>query len=374
MIQLFRPIISEEAIEAVAEVLRSGWIGLGPKTEAFEKMFAEYMGARYAVGLNSATAGLHLALKVADVGPGDEVITTPLTFVSTNHAILYCGGTPVFADIDPQTCNIDVSALDALTTERTKAVICVHYGGYPCDIYELEEFCQERGLVLIHDAAHACGSSYEGTMIGAFLDLTVFSFHAVKNLPAGDGGMVTTDNRDYYERLKRLRWLGIDKDTYQRTVADKEQQKAYAWQYDVPEVGFKYHMNDIAAAIGMAMLPHLENGNARRREIARMYQEGLVHPDIIRLPRLSDRRITTAQHLYAIQVKRRNDLVTKLKINGVAPGVHYIPNNLFPMYSIYGEDTPQAWDVADHLISLPLHLGLSDEDVQRTIRIINDGW
>lgn len=370
MIQLFKPRITEEAISAVSEVLRSGWIGLGPKTAAFETAFGAMVGARYAIGVNSATAGLHLAAILAGFGPGDEVITTPLTFVSTNHVILYQGATPVFADVDPLTCNIDPDSVERLIGERTKAIMCVHYGGYPCDLDRLYALAERYHLYLIEDAAHACGSSYRGKPIGSF-GLTVFSFHAVKNLPLGDGGAVTTSSESEYLRLKRLRWLGIDKDTYQRTVTDEGR---YAWQYDVPEIGFKYHMNDITAALGLAMLKQLPSDNERRRQIASMYAEGLRHPAIIRLPPLSTADTVTAQHLYAIQVERRDALIAKLKTHNVAPGVHYIPNNTFPMYRHCRADVRNAMAVADTLLSLPMHVLLSDQDVQHIIEVVNGGW
>ena len=370
MIQLFKPRITEEAIASVADVLRSGWIGLGPKTAEFEAAFAEMVGANYAVGVNSATAGLHLAMVLAGVGPGDEVITTPLTFVSTNHAILYQGATPVFADVRPETGNIDPDSVASLITDKTRAIVCVHYGGYPCEVDTLYGLADRHGLTLIEDAAHACGSSCFGSPIGS-LGLAVFSFHAVKNLPVGDGGMVTVQNEADYRRLKRLRWLGIDKDTYSRTVADTGR---YAWEYDVPEVGFKYHMNDIAAAIGLAMLKQLPEDNARRRQIARMYDLGLRHPDIIRRPPVSTGCMVTAQHLYAIQVRRRNDLIAHLKAHDIAPGVHYIPNNTFPMYRGCRGETPCAMVLADTLLSLPMHVLLTDAEVGRIIEVINAGW
>ena len=370
MTQLFKPRITEEAIASVADVLRSGWIGLGPKTAEFEAAFAEVVGANYAVGVNSATAGLHLAMVLAGVGPGDEVITTPITFVSTNHAILYQGATPVFADVQPETGNIDPDCVRVLITKKTRAIVCVHYGGYPCELDALYDLASQHGLALIEDAAHACGSSCYDRPIGS-LGTAVFSFHAVKNLPVGDGGMVTVQDEADYKRLKRLRWLGIDKDTYSRTVADAGR---YAWEYDVPEVGFKYHMNDISAAIGLAMLKQLPEDNKRRRQIARLYDAGLRHADIIRKPPLSDDTMVTAQHLYAIQARRRNELIAHLKAHDIAPGVHYIPNNTFPMYRGCRGETPCAWELGETLLSLPMHVLLTDAEVGRIIDVITAGW
>jgi len=370
MTQLFRPRITEKAIAAVGDVLRSGWIGLGPKTAEFEAAFADMVGAKYAVAVNSATAGLHLAMVLAGVGPGDEVITTPLTFVSTNHVILYQGATPVFADVNPETANIDPDSVRGLIGDRTRAIICVHYGGYPCELDALYDIAAQHRLTLIEDAAHACGSIYRLRPIGCW-GLAVFSFHAVKNLPVGDGGMITVQNEADYRRLKRLRWLGIDKDTYSRTVNDVGK---YAWEYDVPEVGYKYHMNDIAAAIGLAMMAQLPVDNGRRRAIARMYDAGLRHADIIRKPPLSDGETISAQHLYAIQVRRRDALIAHLKARDIAPGVHYMPNNWFPMYRGCRGPTPQADALGHTLLSLPMHVLLTDDEVQGIIEAINAGW
>jgi len=372
MIQLFKPCITEEAIEAVAEVLRSGWIGLGPKTQEFEQVFAEYVGAKHAIALNSCTAALHLALIVSGVGEGDEVITTPLSFVSTNHAILYCGATPVFADVDPQTCNIDPDSIKRLITKKTKAIVCVHYGGYPCDLDAIYEIARDNNLKVIEDAAHAAGSIYKGRRIGSF-GLTCFSFHAVKNLPIGDGGMITTGSDETATRLRRLRWLGIDKDTYTRTEEDVG---TYAWKYSVSELGYKYHMNDIAAAIGLAQLEVLDRDNACRNILGRIYDRHLKHPNIIRKCSQFEIDVTTrsAQHLYWIQVFRRDALVAKLKRNGIAVGVHYIPNNQFQLYASCRGDTPHARSVGETIISLPLHLGLSYIDIHKVIGVINSDW
>lgn len=373
MIQLFKPKIREAAIESVAEVLRSGWIGLGPKTEQFERAFAEHVGAAYVVGVNSATAGLHLAMILAGVGPGDEVITTPLTFVSTNHVILYQGGVPVFADVDPETCNIDPASVRRMLSPKTKAILAVHFGGYPCELDDLRAIAKEAQVPLIEDAAHACGSQYKGKPIGAE-GLAVFSFHAVKNLPMGDGGAIATQHLWEDQRLRRLRWLGIDKDTYHRTQDDSGNPHAYAWQYDVPELGYKYHMNDIAAAIGLVQLSVLASDNTLRRLIAAFYNSAIDHPQVIRKCRLSDGDHLSAQHLYWLQVERRDELVTKMKAAGIAPGVHYVPNHVYPMYRECRGEFEHTEEIAQHLISLPLHMGLTIEDTDKIIEVINDGW
>ncbi|MCB2187966.1 MAG: DegT/DnrJ/EryC1/StrS family aminotransferase [Deltaproteobacteria bacterium] len=372
-VQLFKANLSQAALEAVQKVLSSGWLGLGPVTAAFEEAFARHVGSRYAVATNSGTSSLHLAAVVSGLGPGDEVITTPFTFVSTNHVLLYQGAVPVFGAIDPRTCNLDPASVVRLITPRTKAIMVVHYGGYPAELEPLYHLAAEHGLRVIEDAAHGMGAAYKGRKIGAW-GLTCFSFHAVKNIGLGDGGMVTTNDEETYRRLRRLRWLGIDKDTFTRTVEDHGKASPQAWLYDVTEVGFKYHMNDITAALGLEQLKLLESENARRREIADQYRAGLNHPEIICWSPESDVDHLSSQHLFTIQAPRRDKLIADLKAQGIEPGVHYKPNHLYPMYAGCGGETQVAEEVFGRIMSLPLHTLLRDEDVARVITAINQGW
>jgi perosamine synthetase len=365
-IPLFRPVICQEAIEAVGEVLRSGWLGLGPRTQAFEKAFADYVGAPYCVGLNSGTAALHLGLHLLNLPPGSEVITTPLTFVSTNHVILYEGCRPVFADIQPDTGNLDVVSVAERVTERTRAIMLVHYGGYPCDLDEFYAVARARGIPIIEDCAHACGATYKGKRIGGHGDIHAFSFHAVKNLPMGDGGALTVRSEAHDTRLRRLRWLGVDRDTFQRTA-----RQAYHWDYDVAEVGFKYHMNDIQAAIGLAQLCHLDEDNARRTNIAAQYRERLAKVPGVRLLQYQDDR-TSSFHLFCILVEERDALVDKLRAAGVDVSVHYRRNDQYPMYE--EQNLPNTERFWRSVISLPMHVELTDEQVDYVTDIIRKGW
>lgn len=366
-IPLFRPVIRPEAIEAVTQVLHSGWLGLGPQTAAFETAFSQYVGGRYCVGLNSCSAALHLALRVLDLPEGSQIITTPISFVSTNHAILYERCTPVFADVEPDTGNLDIASVAARITERTKAVMAVHVGGYPCDLDELYALANRHKLSVIEDCAHAAGATYKTRLIGSHEGLHAFSFHAVKNLPMGDGGALVVRDEKMDARLRRLRWLGIDKDTYRRTGPD-----AYSWNYDVSELGFKYHMNDIQAAIGLGQLKHIAADNARRAQIADRYRTGLAQVAGVSLPRQEPDRVSS-HHLCRILVENRDALVSKLKSAGVETGVHYRRNDLYPMYrhdpSLLGAE--QYWRST---LSLPLHLQLGDEDVDYVIGKIREGW
>jgi perosamine synthetase len=365
-VPLFRSKVCDEAIDSVGEVLRSGWLGLGPKTAAFEKAFAEYVGAPYCVGLNSCTAALHLGVRLLDLPPGAEIITTALTFVSTNHVILYEKCRPVFADIQPETGNLDVASVSNRVNHRTKAIILVHYGGYPCDLDDFYAMARDRRIPIIEDCAHACGATYKGRRIGSHGDIHAFSFHAVKNLPMGDGGALTVYSGDYDARLRRLRWLGIDRDTFRRT-----KQSEYSWDYDVREVGFKYHMNDIQAAIGLAQLRRLDEENAYRASIAARYRERLTHVPGLQLLQYKDDRVSSF-HLFCVLAENRDALVEKLRSSGVDVSVHYRRNDHYAMYQ--EQDLPNTERFWRSVISLPMHTELSDEEVDYVTEVIRSGW
>jgi len=359
MIPVFKPCYDHQELEALREPFESGWIGLGPKTKEFEERFAAFLGVPYAVGVNSATAALHLALKVAGV-EGAEVITTPMTFVSTNHAILYCNGIPVFADIEPDTLNIDPVDVERKVSSRTKAIVVVHYGGHACDMDRILAIARKHGLKVIEDAAHACGGQYRGQMLGTLGDFGCFSFHAVKNLATGDGGMITTRDPEADARLRRLRWLGITKGTW-----DRVEGKGYSWEYNVEELGFKCHMNDITAAIGLVQLAKLERTNARRRYLAERYSRLLADVDWIETP-VEKEYARSAWHNYVIKVADpmdRDPLMEFLKERGISTGMHYIPNHLYQLYRPYvKERLPVAETVWKRLITLPLFPDLTDEE------------
>lgn len=366
-IPVFRPFSGEEEIEAVAEVLRSGWWGQGPKTVAFEKQFAEFVGAKYAVSVNSATAALHLALMVAGV-EGGEVISTPMTFVSTNHAIIYNNATPVFADIQPDTLNIDPDDIERKITPKTRAIIAVHYGGYPADIERIHAIAAAHNLVVIEDAAHAAGTTYKGKSVGGISPLTCFSFHPVKNLATGDGGMITLEDGDWDARLRRLRWVGINKDTWVRS-RDKDS-AGYSWEYDVEEIGFKCHTNDINSAIGLVQLGRLPGTNARRREIAALYTEGLRDLEWLQLPITTGEGILSAQHNYVVRCAFRDQLADWLRDHRIATGMHYIPNHLHAVYKPYATPLPVTEREWTRLLTLPLYAALTNSEVQYIIDVI----
>ncbi len=366
-IPVFRPFHGEEEIEAVADVLRSGWWGQGPKTVEFEQRFAEFVGAKHAVSVNSATAALHLALLVAGVN-GSEVVTTPMTFVSTNHAILYNDATPVFADVQADTLNIDPDDIERKITEKTRAIVAVDYGGHPVDLDRIHAIAAQHNLMVVEDAAHAAGSKYHDKPVGSISPLTCFSFHPVKNLATGDGGMITLENDEWDARLRRLRWVGINKDTWVRSQ-DKDSSQ-YSWQYDVEELGFKCHSNDIMSAIALVQLQRLPQTNARRREICALYNEGLRDLEWLQLP-VTKEGVFTAQHNYVVRCDSRDKLAEWLHLHRVATGMHYIPNHLHAMYKPYvTEPLPVVEREWTRLLTLPLFPALTDDEVHYIIDVI----
>lgn len=373
LIPVFQPNYGIQEIKAVTNVLKSGWIGLGPKTEEFEKRFAEYVDAPYAIALNSATAALHLSLLAAGIGKGDEVIVPSLTFVSTAHAVLYVGAKPVFADIDKDTLCIVPADVIKKITKKTRAIIPVHYGGHPCDMNALNTIANDHKLTIIEDASHACGSSYHGKKIGSISPFTCFSFHAVKNLATGDGGMITVKDKTVAQHLRSLRWVGINKDTWDRsdgTQAEKSY-RGYSWYYEVEELGFKCHMNDITAAIGLVQLRKLEASNAIRRSLAKRYTRELGKLPQIACPTEQPGMIS-AQHNYVIRVHDRDKLHLYLRDQGISTGVHYMPVHLQPYYKkLFPRiSLPVTETVWKHLLTLPLYPTLTYQEQDGVISSI----
>jgi dTDP-4-amino-4,6-dideoxygalactose transaminase len=361
-IQLFVPSFrTEECLSGIRECLEKGWTGLGFKTVEFESAWKQYTDLPHAHFLTSNTAGLHLALHILKTKNGwkddDEVITTPLTFVSTNHVILQCQLRPVFADVDDYLC-LDPESVEARITPRTRAVMFVGMGGNTGQYERIVTLCQQRGLKLILDAAHMAGTRLSGRHVGADPDATVFSFQAVKNLPTADAGMICFKDQEDDDRARKLSWLGINRDTYTRTVA----QGAYKWMYDVEEVGFKCHGNSIMASIGLVQLKWLDQDNSYRRQMASWYRARLADHDSIRLVDVAP-GCESATHLFQVRVKKRDAIMLALNEHHVYPGVHYRDNTEYRMYS-YGFGTcPNAALASSEIISLPLHMSLTRRDI-----------
>jgi len=354
--------------------LRSGWITTGPKTKRFEKEFSAFTNAPGALALSSCTAGLHTALVAADIGPGDEVITTPMTFTATVAVIEHVGAKPVLVDIEPDTMNIDPKLVAAAVTERTKAVIAVHYGGHPCELDALHDICDEHGLLLVEDAAHALPATYKGRMIGSGDNPVAFSFYATKNLTTAEGGMLTGD-AGMIERSAVYSLHGMNRDAWKRNS------NSGSWRYDIVTPGFKYNMTDMQAAMGLRQLEKMEGILKRRREIVEMYREQLEPLGVFDLPVERD-DCESAWHLFPIRIKEgalkisRDDFIEEMRERNIGTSVHFIPVHTFTYYrEKYGfkdGDFPVAFGESERLVSLPLHPGLLDGDVGDVVGAILD--
>ncbi|HNR23885.1 MAG TPA: DegT/DnrJ/EryC1/StrS family aminotransferase [Candidatus Bipolaricaulis anaerobius] len=364
-IQLFVPTFHvDEVLSEIRECLEKGWTGLGFKTVQFEEAWRNYTGLKNAHFVNSATAGLHLAVRLLkEAGnwkQGDEVISTPLTFVSTNHVLLYEGLRPVFADVDEYLC-LDPDAVLPQITPRTRAVMFVGLGGNVGQLPRVADLCRRNNLKLILDASHMAGTRYYGGHVGGEADVSVFSFQAVKNLPTADSGMVCFSDAELDREARKWSWLGIGKDTYARTV---EKEGTYRWYYDVEHVGFKYNGNSIMAAIALVQLRYLDRDNTYRRQIAAWYDEFLEDdPRVGRVPVAPG--CESARHLYQVLVENRDQVMAQMNEEKVFPGVHYRDNTVYRMYRYAAGTCPKAARASDCLISLPVHLRLTRYDVAR---------
>lgn len=366
-INLFVPYFrKEEILSEIAECLDMGWTGLGFKTQRIEEEWKKFTGLPYAHFLNSNTVGLHLALKILKDAnkwkEGDEVITTPLTFVSTNHSILHEKLKPVFADVDSSLC-LDPISVESRITKRTRAVVFVGIGGNSGQLSEIVKICKKNRLKLILDAAHMAGTiTATGKHAGHEADVSVFSFQAVKNLPTADSGMICFTNEDYDQLARKLSWLGIDKDTYQRT----NDKGTYKWEYDVVDAGFKYHGNSIMASMAMVGLKYLATDNAVRAQICERYENGFEQAGIDYV-RVSNETFLSSRHLFQIRVKSRNLVMEYLNAQGIYPGVHYRDNTNYSLYSDQLGRCPNSHLISEEVISLPLHVRLGKEDVDYVI-------
>ena len=361
-----RQTLTEADVAAATEVLRSDWLTTGPKVAEFEEAIADYVDARHAVSFSSGTAALHAAVLAAGLKPGDEAITTPLTFCATANAALYGGGTPVFADVRDETLTIDPKEVERRITPRTKVLLPVDYAGQPADLDALLALADRHELLVIEDAAHALGAKYRSRMVGSISHMSVFSFHAVKHLTTGEGGMVTTNNSDFAQRLREVRNHGIDSDARARQAAGH-------WHYEMTTLGFNYRLTDIACALGLAQLPRLSANLARRRAIAVRYGKALATVPSLTLPIVAA-DVTSAWHLYPVRVDAsidRAEVFNALRAEGLGVNVHYIPVHLHPYYrsrfGYRGGEFPIAETASGRLISLPMFHGMTDEDVDDVI-------
>lgn len=368
MIPYGRQTIEEDDIQAVVDVLRSDYLTTGPKIAEFEKMVADYVGAKYAVAISNGTSALHAACFAAGIQPGDEVITTPLTFAASSNCVLYCGGTPVFADVDPKTYNIDPEDIRRKITDKTKAIIAVHLAGQPCDMDEIHKIAKEHDLIVIEDGAHALGSVYKGKKVGTLSDMTTFSFHPVKPITTGEGGMIVTDNEEFYQKMMLFRSHGITCDENLMTRNDGP------WFYQQLDLGYNYRITDIQCALGCSQMKKLDRFLALRKEIVARYNEAFADCENIVTPyQLPETE--SGWHLYIVQVKNcdRRKVFEALREHGIAVNVHYIPVYLHPYYQEHGYKDVHcrnAEEVYSHIISLPLYPTLTEEQQQYVIETL----
>ncbi|MED1420445.1 UDP-4-amino-4,6-dideoxy-N-acetyl-beta-L-altrosamine transaminase [Bacillus smithii] len=359
--------ITEEDIEAVVEVLKSPFLTQGPKIQEFEQKVADYVGAKYAVAFSNGTAALHGACFAAGIGEGDEVITTPMTFAATSNAVLYCGGKPVFADIDERTYNIDPKEISKHITPQTKAIIPVDFTGQPADMDAIMKIAEEYGLVVIEDGAHSLGAEYKGRKVGTLAHMTMFSFHPVKPVTTAEGGIIVTDSKEYYEKLKRFRSHGMIKENLSRDEGP--------WYYEMVDLGYNYRMTDLQAALGISQMDKLDRFIKRRQEIANIYNEAFKTMDSVILPhRLEGAK--SGWHLYILQLRleklksSRREIFEKLRADNIGVHVHYIPVYWHPYYQKLGYKKglcPTAEQWYERALTLPIFPKMTDEDIKDVI-------
>jgi perosamine synthetase len=366
--------IDEADIAAVCEVLRSDWLTTGPKIPEFEEVFSRYVGTKFAVAVSSGTAALHCAMYALGIGPGQEVIVPAMTFAASANCVVYQGGIPVFVDVDPDTLLIDPQEVERKITLQTKALIAVDYAGQPCDYDALREIADRYHLPVVSDACHALGASYRGRDVGSLADLSVFSFHPVKHITTGEGGVITTDREEYAKRLRMFRNHGI-------TTDHREREAQGSWFYEMVDLGYNYRITDFQCALGMSQLQKLPRWLARRREIARIYQEAFAGIKGIK-PLAVNLDVRHAYHLYVVRLDpgetgiQRGEFYQALRSRGIGVNVHYVPVHLHPFYQTrFGTGRglcPVAESAYEQILSLPMYPAMTDEDLTIVIQTIRN--
>lgn len=362
-IRLFKPSLTEKELANVKEAFDRSWVGLGPNVNEFEKKWAKYVNAKIAIGVNSATAALHLALRIFGFPRGKKVLVPTMTFSATASAILYNDLIPIFVDSDYNTLVMSLDDLDKKYDKDCVAIMPVHYAGHPVPMEKLVPWAKERNLKIIEDCAHTTGSLYKGTNLGLWGDIGCFSFEEKKLMTTGDGGMMVTNEPGLFKDVKAMRWVGIDKDNWKTAQSYTEMNKdAYHWFYELNVLGWKYNMNDLAASIGLAQLERLDQMNKRRSEIIKIYMDGIRELKTIKslLPFEPEKYV---YQMFGIRSERKDDLILYLKSKGIATGCHYTPLSMQPLFKPYSSPCPVAEGEYYKMITLPLHAELTNEEV-----------
>ena len=374
-IPFHKPSIGEQEVQSVVETLNSGWLTTGSKVKNFEEDFARYVGSKHAVAVNSATAALHLALDAVGIKEGDEVIVPTMTFAATAEVVLYFKAKPVLLDCQRDTFNLDPTQIEAALTSKTKAIIPVHIAGQPCDMDEISSIAKKHDLRIIEDAAHALPASYRGGTVGTIGDITCFSFYATKTITTGEGGMATTDNAEWAQRMRMMSLHGISHDAWKRYT------KEGSWYYEVLYPGFKYNLTDIAAAIGIEQLKKCSEFRKARQRIAMTYTKAFADYEEIQVP-MCRKDVQHAWHLFVIQLNlgrleiTRNQFIEALRERGIGTSVHFIPLHLHPYYrdnfGYQPQDFPNASAAFEQIVSLPIYPGMTETDVERVVEAVTN--
>lgn len=367
-IRLFAPYLGDEELAEIKDSFQKSWVGLGGKVDAFEKEFSKYLNCAESVGVNSATAGLHLALSTFGFPKGKKVLVPDITFASTAFAPLYNGLEPVFVDVEEENLTLSLEDLSHKYTKECVAVMPVHYGGQPAEMKGISEFAKLNNLKVVEDCAHTIGASYDGKKLGLWGDIGCFSFEEKKAMTTGDGGMVCSNDVELLKKVKEQRWLGIDKDTYKRSAdyTSAKEDEVKHWYYDINDIGFKYNMNDLSAAIGLVQLRKLDSMNKKRSEIIRKYLDAIKDLKNIK-PILPFEPEKYSYWLFGVRCKNRDKLISYLKSNGIATGVHYVPLHLVNYFSQWKSECNVAEKVWQEFVTLPLHVQLTDIEIEYVV-------
>jgi len=372
-VRLFKPSVGEDELENIKDVFERAWMGLGPLVGEFEKEWSDYIGAKTSVGVNSCTAALHLALTAFGFPPGKKVLVPSITFAATATAALYNRLEPKFVDVDPETLSMSMEDLERKIDDDCVAVIPVHYGGHPVPMDRLLEIAKSKNLAVIEDSAHSAGGVYKGKKLGTWGDIGCFSFEEKKCMTTGDGGMMSSDKPDLIEPLRAHRWVGIDKDTWKRSAnyTDATAIDTRHWYYEISVLGYKYNMNDLMAAIGLAQLKKLDHMNQRRRELIQRYLDGITDCQQI-MPIFPYQLEDSSYWLFGVRCERRDELIAFLKQREIATSVHYVPVPLMPLFKDYSDDIPVTLKVWPTMVTLPLFADLSNAEVDYVVEALQE--